>query len=198
MKKTLLWLPLLVAALLLAACAGQKGPATQAVAQVEAALNAVRPDATKYAPDELQQVDAAVTALKDSLAKKDYKSVVANAPAVQSQVSGLQQTVATKKTEMESAVAAATEQWQKLAADVPQMVEAIQSRVDTLSKSRKLPKNVSADALQMAKDGLESMKIAWAEATTMFGSGNAVDAVTKAQAVQEKGKEVMQLLGMNA
>lgn len=198
MKKTSLWLPLLVAALLSAGCAGQKGPATQAVEQAEAGLSALRPDATRYAPDELRQADAAVAELKNSLAKKDYPSVVANAPAISSQISALQQTVATKKTEMDAAVAAATQQWQPLAADVPQMVEAIQSRIDTLGKSRKLPKNLSAEALQSAKDGLESMKIAWDEATSMFGAGNAVDAVTKGRAVQEKGREVMQLLGMNA
>jgi hypothetical protein len=198
MKKTLFWLPLLAVSLLSAGCAGQKEPATQAVAQVEAALNAVRADATKYAPTELQQADTAVTALKEELAKKDYKSVVANAPAVSGQVSALQQAVAAKKSEMESAVAAASQQWQALSADVPQMVAAIQSRVDILSKARKLPKNLNAEAFQSAKDGLESMKIAWSEATTMFGSGNAVDAVTKAQAVKEKGQEVMQLLGMNA
>ena len=114
------------------------------------------------------------------------------------QVSALQQTVATKKSEMDSAVAAATQQWQSLAAEVPKMVEAIQSRVDILSQSRKLPKNLTKEAFESAKGGLEAMKIAWAEATAMFGAGNAVDAVTKAQAVKEKGNEVMQVLGMSA
>lgn len=198
MKKTLFWLSLLAAALVAAGCAGQKEPATKAVAEVEAALNTLRADATKYASDELRQADAAVAGLKDSLAKKDYKSVVASAPAVSGQVSALQQTVVTKKSEMDSAVAAATQQWQSLAAEVPKMVEAIQSRVDILSQSRKLPKNLTKEAFESAKGGLEAMKIAWAEATAMFGAGNAVDAVTKAQAVKEKGNEVMQVLGMSA
>jgi len=54
---------------------------------------------------------------------------------VNSAISGLKDTVAAKKTEME----AASQEWTTLAADLPKMVEAIQSRVDMLSKSRKLP-----------------------------------------------------------
>ena len=99
---------------------------------------------------------------------------------------------------MEAVVAAANQQWQTLGADVPKMVEAIQSRVDILSKARKLPKNVTAEAFQSAKDGLDSMKSAWTEATALHGAGNVVDAVTKGEAVKEKGNEVMTLLGMNA
>lgn len=197
MNKTSFWLATLAAAVLVAGCATQKEPATKAVAEIETSLNAVNEDATKYAPDELQQAQGAVAALKDALDKADYKSVMESAPTVAGRVSALQQTVATRKKEMETAVAAATQQWQTLSAEVPAMVVAIQGRVDALSKPRKLPKNVSAASFQSAKDGLEAMKMAWTEATAMFGAGNAVDAAAKAQVVKDKGAEVMQLLAMN-
>ena len=196
MTKTPFWL-LLTAIAVLGGCAGQKEPATAAVARIESSLNAFRADAQKLAPTELQQVDAAIAGLKSSLASNDYKAVLASAPSVSSQVTALQQTMATKKQEMEAAVAAASEKWQALSADVPQMVQAIQSRVNVLSKSRKLPANVSKESFQAAKDGLESMKSAWGEATSQFSSGNTVDAASKAQAIKDKGSEVMKLLGMN-
>jgi hypothetical protein len=197
MKKTTLWLPLIATCLAVAGCANQKEPAANAITQIETSLSSLRADAEKYAASELQQVDSAVATLKSSLASGDYKAVLASAPAVTSQVSALQQTIATKRQQMEAAVAAASQQWQSLSAQVPQMVQAIQSRVDILSKSKKLPANISAETLQAAKDGLESMKSAWGEATTLFSAGNAVDAATKAQAIKEKGSEVMRLLGMN-
>jgi hypothetical protein len=198
MNKKLIWLPLVMAALLALGCAGQKAPATKAVADIEATVASLRSDAQTYAPGELQQVEDVLAGLKEQLGKKDYKSVVANAPGVAAQVDSLKQVVTQKRSEREAAVAAASQQWQALSADVPKMIEAIQSRVDILGKARKLPKNVSAEAFQSAKDGLESMKIAWAEATAKFGAGNPVDAVAKAQAVKEKGNEVMQALGMTA
>jgi hypothetical protein len=94
--------------------------------------------------------------------------------------------------------AAATEQWNSLSADVPKMVAAIQSRVDILGQSRKLPKNVSQAAFDSAKSGLEYMKSTWAEATSAFSSGDAASAVDKANAVKLKGNEVLQALGMTS
>jgi hypothetical protein len=197
MKKTMWLLPLIATCLAVAGCTNQKEPAANAISQIEATLSSLRADAEKFAPNELQQIDDGVSKLKSSLASSDYKAVLASAPGVSSQVSALQQTIATKKQEFDAAVAAASEQWKSLSTEVPQMVEVIQSRVDMLTKSRKLPPSVSAESLQAAKDGLASMKSAWGEATALFTSGNAVDAVSKGQAVKTKASEVMKSLGLN-
>lgn len=200
MKKTntLTWLALVAVALLAAGCANQKEPANRAVADLEASISSVRDDAAKYASSELQQAEATLASMKEQLAKGDYKAVVAAAPAATSQIAALQQTVSAKKTEAQAAMAAASEQWKSLSTEVPQMVAAIQSRVDMLSQSRKLPKNVTTQSLQTAKDGLEWMKTTWTEATSAFGSGNPVDAVAKAQTVKDKGAEVLEALGMGS
>ena len=189
------WL-IVAAALLATGCANQKEPAEKAVAQVESALAAVKDEAAKYAPDALQGVESTLAGIKDKLAKGDYESVLAEAPQVTSAVSSLKETVATKKAEAEAAIAAATTEWNSLSADVPKMVAAIQSRVDILGQSRKLPKNVSQEAFDAAKAGLETMKSTWAEATSAFASGDAVNAVNLANSVKRKGSEVLAQLGM--
>jgi len=191
-----LGLALVAMALLAAGCARQKEPATKAVADIEASLSSLQADATEYASAELQSVQDSLASLKASLANNDYKAVLATAPAVSSQVASLQQTVAQKKQEAQAAMAAATEKWKSLSADLPNMLSAIQSRVDTLSKSKKLPKNVSADAFQSAKDGLAALKSGWDEASADFTAGKATDAVAKAEAAKAKGEEVLKLLGM--
>ncbi|HKE96524.1 MAG TPA: hypothetical protein VKB34_19605 [Povalibacter sp.] len=190
------WLALIAAALFVAACAGQKAPAEKAVADIEATLSSIRDDASKYAPAELQQAEAGLASLRDSLAKKDYKAVVAAAPALSAQLTTLQQTVTAKRDEAQAAMAAASEQWKSFSTQVPDMVAAIQSRVDILSQAKKLPKTLTADTFQAAKDGLEAAKSSWAQATSQFGSGDPVGAVAKAQEAKAKADEVLKLLGM--
>jgi len=182
--------------LMLAACASQKEPAEKAVAQVESSLAEFRADAEKYAADELKAVDTSVTKLRNNLAGKDYSSVVRSATAVASEVKSLKQTVATRKADMEATMAAAQAEWTDLSAKVPQMVEAIQTRVDTLSKSRKLPKNLDKAGFETVKTDLETMKTEWTEAGSQFASGMAADAVRKARAAKAKGDELLAKLEM--
>lgn len=84
-------------------------------------------------------------------------------------------------------------EWATLSADVPQMVTAISSRVDVLSKSRKPPASY-----HQARTGLDGLKSLWGEATAAASAGNFEEAVNKARTVQRQGKEVMGLLGMSS
>jgi chromosome segregation ATPase len=179
--------------LLMVGCANQKEPATNAVASIEASLAEVRDDAAKYAPTELQDVESTLAKLKAKLAKEDYKDVLGETQPLNAAVNTLKETVVSKKTQ----IAAATNEWTDLSTDVPKMVAAIQSRVDVLSKSRKLPTNLTKENFDAAKSGLETMKATWAEATAAFDAGNAMEASDKGRAVKAKGEEVLKLLGMS-
>ena len=190
-----IWLSL-ATAILVVGCASQKEPAMKMVADAESALGAIKDDAAKYLPADLAGVEANVAELKANVEKGDYKSVLAGAPKVMSAIGALKDAVAAKKSEVEAAMAAAAAEWSSLSADVPKMVEAIQSRVDILGKSKKLPKNLSQEAFDSAKSGLDSMKSLWAEATNAFSSGDAINAVDKAKGVKAKGEEVLKSLGM--
>ena len=76
------------------------------------------------------------------------------------------------------------------------MVEAIQSRVNILSKSRRLPAGISKDKFESAKTDLSSITQTWTEASNAFNSGNLMDAVTKAKNVKDKAVEIMNAIGM--
>lgn len=180
--------------LALAACSSQKGPATQAVDAATAALASVRDEAAQFLPSDLQGVEASVNALKDQLANKDYKSVLANAPALMTSINSLSDAVSARK----SAVEAATAEWSTLSADVPNMVSAIQSRLDVLAKSKRLPKGLTQASYDSAKAGFDTMKSTWDAATAAATAGDPLDAVAKAREVQAKGNEVLALLGMGA
>ena len=122
--------------LVLAACANQKEPATAAINSIESAISAASADASKYVPDQLADVQSKFGALKDSFSKQDYKAVLAGAPAVLSAAQGLAAAAAAKKDEIMKAL---TGDWTQLSGALPNLVSAVKSRVDILSKSRKLP-----------------------------------------------------------
>ena len=83
------FLSMVFAALLLAGCANQMEPAQKAIADIEAAITAAGPDASQYIPDELQAVTSQLADLKAKFDQKDYKGVLAAAPALLTQAQGL-------------------------------------------------------------------------------------------------------------
>jgi hypothetical protein len=179
----------LLAASLVAACASQKVPAEVAVKAAEQAFAAAKGEAVKYVPDQVKGVQDALDAAKASLAKGDYVAALTAAQALPAQIGQLQAAVAAKKAEL-------MQTWATLNASLPQVVQAIQSRVDILSKSKKLPKGLDAAKLDSAKSGLAAITEAWGAATAAAGSGNLADAVSKAKAVKGQAVEVLTTLGM--
>ena len=198
MKKQAVWLLATLVALLVVGCASQKAPAEQAVASAESALAAVRDTAQKYAPDQLQVVEGQLAGLKDSLAKGDYKSVLAAAPGISAAIGNLKDSAEAKKAEADAANAKAKDAWTSMGSDVQMMADAIQSRIDVLSKSHHLPKGVTADSLAAAKSGLDSLKAAWGDATNAAATGDYATAVSKGQAVKDQGTQIMKSLGMTS
>lgn len=198
MRIAKMYVALTAITLVLAACANQKEPAEKAVAQVESALAEFRADAEKYAAEELKSVEESVAKLKANLASKDYSAVVTGAPSVSSAVTSLKDTVAKAKIDAEAVMAAAQAEWGELSTSVPQLVEAIQSRVDTLAKSRKLPANVDKATFETIKTDFETVKTDWTTAGSQFASGAAADAVRTARAARAKGEEILVKLGMKS
>lgn len=168
--------------LVLAACANQKEPATAAINSIESAISAASADASKYVPDQLADVQSKFGALKDSFSKQDYKAVLAGAPAVLSAAQGLAAAAAAKKDEIMKAL---TGDWTQLSGALPNLVSAVKSRVDILSKSRKLPAGVDLPA---AKSGLEEASSLWSKAQGAFSSGNLEEAVNTAKEVKAKAE----------
>ena len=196
MKKYSVFLLAAVAAVLLSGCNTQKGPAEQAVAGAQAALEAVRDDAQKYAPEQLGGVEAKLSDMKGSFEKGDYAGVLAAAPGMTAAISSMKDAAAAKKNEAVAALAKAKDDWGPASTAVPKMVDDLAKRVETLSKSKKLPKGVTKEAVAAAKAGLGSLKSTWADASNAASSGDFTTAMAKADAVKSKAAEMMKSLGM--
>jgi hypothetical protein len=182
-------------AVLLTACANHKEPAEKAVAQIEASFNELKADAGKYAAEELKGVEESIAKLKSQIGKQDFESVVRQAPYVASSLSSLKNTVATRKAEAEELLAAAQQEWTDLSASVPALVTRLQSRMDTLTRSRVTPRGFDKASFETAKQDFEKVKTSWTEASSEFASGMAASAVRKARAAKAKGEHLAQKLG---
>jgi hypothetical protein len=186
-----------VAATALVGCS-KKDPAEKAIGSVESALAPVREAAQKYVPDQLQAVNGQIAAAKDSLAKGDYAAVIESAPKLTRAIGDLKTAAEAKKAEVEAALAKAKEAWGPVSADLPKMIDAIQSRVSVLSKSHSLPSGITKDGLASAKSGVESLKSTLSDATAAAGSGDFTGAMAKAEEIKAKAGEIMQSLKMKA
>ena len=167
-------------AALAVACANQMEPAQKALDGLGNAVTAAdAAGASRYIPEQFSAVQAKVGELKAAVDKKDYAAVLAGAPAVLGEAQALIGAAAAKKDEV---VKAATAEWTTLGASLPQLVEAVKSRVGVLGKSKHLPAGVDLEA---AKTGLADATAAWDKAQK---AGNVEDAVAAAREAKAKAE----------
>jgi len=185
------FLTLFSVAIIFAACANQMEPAKNALANINNKLNSAAADAQKYIPDQFAQAQAKVAGLTASYEKQNYAAVLAGAPAVLAEVNGLAGAAAAKKDEVAKEVGNG---WRSLAASVPQAVSAVQTQIDTLSKTKHVPKGVD---LAAAKSGLADATAAWDKAQEAFKTGDPADAVTAGKDAQTKVAAAAAALKLN-
>jgi hypothetical protein len=182
-----------MAAILLAACAGQKGPAQKLIGDIEATVIAASVEAAKYVPDELAAVQSKLGALKASFDKQDYAAVVSGGPQVLGEAQNLATAAAAKKDEILKTL---NDQWTGLAGSLPADVAAVQNRIDVLSKKpgKKLAAGIDLDA---AKAGAGDATALWSKAQAAFAAGNLDEAVSTAKDVKVKIEALAASLKMN-
>ena len=173
---------LAVAALLVAACGGQRDVAQKMIGDIQTTVNAAAPDAGRYVPDQLADVQSKLGELKASYDKKDYKAVVSAAPPVMSAAQGLQRAAAARKQLIHQGL---VDEWNSLSSSLPASTSSIQSRIDFLSKpeNKKLTSGVDLTA---ATSNLSDSQSLWTKAQGASDKGDLEAAVTIAKVVKSK------------
>ena len=182
-----------LATIVLAGCASQMEPAQRSISDIEAIVSAASPEAAKYVPDQLTDVQSKLGELKASFDKNDYAAVLTGAPAVLSAAQSLAGAAAAKKDELTKAL---NEQWSGLAAVLPRSMTAIQSRLGVLGKksSKQLAAGIDLDA---ANDRLSNATSLWSKAQAAFATGNLTEAVTTAKTVRSDLDRLASTLNMD-
>ena len=191
-KKYMLPTLFIVLILFLAACgSSNKEPATAAIKAAEAAFTASRGEAEKFVPDQAKSVEDTIKIAKASFEKGKFDDALNIAMAAQEKVKEMNAAVAARKANL-------AKNWEEITGGVPEMLDAIKSRLDTLKASKRLPKSLDKDKLEGAEKHYEIAATIWDVAKSFFSEGNIADAIAMAESAKEDAVEAMKFLEMQA
>jgi hypothetical protein len=185
------WMLAFAASLVLAGCANQQEPATKALEAAQAALGAVREEASQFAPEQLKAVEEALERTRGQLAAGKYSDVLTAAPMLTQQIGELRSAASDGKARLEAAMAEAKELWPSLSADLPKMADALKARLEALGKMKTLPEGVDAANLDFARKSYEELSTEWTAAQADFAAGNFTDAASKANSARRRATDLM-------
>lgn len=182
--KTLLHVGILALCVGAAACNMQQAPAEAALKAAQDAFNGMSAEAQKYVPDQAKAIQSSLAAMQDAIAKSDFSSVIAQAPAITTKLSSLGAAIAAKKTELTTA-------WTSMTSSMPAMVTSLSGEVDKMMASRRLPAGVTKEAVAAAKTGMGTVNEMWTKAMAAAATGDALTATQLGAQVQSKVNEIM-------
>jgi hypothetical protein len=181
--------------LLLIACDGQKAPAEAAFAQIQASVAPASADLEKYAPEQYAQLTAKIDEMKSKLNTKDYAGALAIKDQVMAQLVAASGAAANHKNALMHKLSG---EWQGLVATVPTLLGQLGSRVSSMQSAAKLPANVTAGAVQQAKQSVADLNTEWTLAIEAMKSRDMETAVNKAHAIEKRAAEISTMLGLKA
>jgi len=187
--RVLKYLFVILAAALLVACARDKEPAEAAIKAAGQAIEQIRGEAAVYAPDQLKQLEDSLKAAQDNFAKKEYKAALDGATALGAKAQDVAKAAAAKKAEL-------TKSWEDMSAGIPQMMDAIKSRLDILSKAKKLPAGLDKDKLAALNSGYDEAMKQFQAAKDAASAGDFNKAIEAGNAIKQKGMEIATTLGL--
>jgi hypothetical protein len=170
-------------------CSMAKGKAESAIAVADSSLQAVAVEAQAYVPDQYAAAGAQVTAARTDFESGSFADALTKAQEATTLVGDLGPAIEAKKAEM-------AQMWQGMSETMPATVQSIQSKLDELSKARRLPAGVTRDAVTQAQHSLQEISASWTQAVEAQGKGDLATATSLAAGVKAKADELMNTLGM--
>ena len=83
-----------------------------------------------------------------------------------------------------------------MTAGIPQLMDAVKSRLDILSKAKKLPAGLDKDKLAALNAGYDEAVKQFQEAKDAASAGNFSKAIEAGNAIKQKGMEIATTLGL--
>lgn len=151
-----------------------KGPAEDALGVVDAALEAARPELSRYAPAELAALTAAAAEARAHLDEGRYTDALRAAQALPARIEAAVASVAEKK----EALAA---RWDSLSSALGPAVEDLTARIDDLAGLETLPRGWDAERLAATRRDLDSITTRWAQASETRKAGDVATALGTAE-----------------
>ena len=180
-----------LASLLLAAIAAcNKGPARDALAEVDQQLAAARPLLETYAPERLPPLRALRNDAAACLAAGEYTQALKLAQRLPLQIEGASAVAKARRDALGA-------EWAPLSGRVPLVLEGALRRAAELADTATLPRGLDAASLAEVQAELRAARAAWAEASAQFESGQVPKAVAAGRLVQTRVEVAAARLGLS-
>jgi hypothetical protein len=190
MKNVWKTMAVVVPFVLVAACTdAAKAPAEAAMAAAASAVDSLKGEATKWAPEAVKAVETSYGSAKDLIAKQDYKGALATAGEIPAKAKDALAKAASNKDLVVKA-------WNEAGGSLTKMMDSAKSRLDTLAQSKKLPKGMDKATLAQAQADLSTLQSGWASAVEQFKAGDTSGAMAKASALKAQGLALLKTLGL--
>jgi len=175
--------------LLAVACTdAAKAPAEAAMAAASSAVDSLKGEAEKYAPDAVKSVQASFASAKDLITKQDYKGALAAAGEIPGKARAALAAAAAKKD-------ALLKSWSELAAGVPEMVNNLKARIASLSSAKKLPKGIDKAVIAKANEGVAAIESGWQGLADQVKGGNYDAAIAKGKELKAQAQAILASIG---
>ena len=179
----------LAVACLASALACNKGPARDALAETEQAIEAARPQLEAYAPEDLAALRVEVQQARAELDAGRYTGALRLAQRLPGRIRAAVEKAASRKGELVA-------DWAMLCADLPAVQRAVAARLDELSQRKPPARGFDGDALSSARTELVELTEAWSRATAAFGSGQVSRALEDGRQVKARTDALAARLGL--
>ncbi|HET8733654.1 MAG TPA: hypothetical protein VFM45_07785 [Anaeromyxobacteraceae bacterium] len=177
---------LMVPVALVAACTdGAKAPAEAAMAAASTAMESLKGDAARYAPEEVKKLESTYGVARDSLANKDYQGALTFTKDIPARAKEVLAKADAAKADLAKA-------WKEAGDGIASTLEAAKHH---LSGHGKPPAGLDKAGLARVHADLQSIEDGWATAKAQYGSGDLSGAVAKAKELNAQGQEVLKALG---
>jgi hypothetical protein len=165
-----------------------KAPAEAAMAAASAAIDSLKGDAARYAPEAVKAVESSYAVARDSMANKDYQGAITFAKDIPGRAQDALAKAAANKEALDRA-------WNDAAARLNGQIEEARHAIEGLAHSRKLPAGVDAGAVERARTGLDSLRKDWADVQAQREGGDWSGAAAKVDALGARASEILRSVG---
>jgi hypothetical protein len=175
----------------LVACSPPQEPARHAVQNVDTAVSAVATQGQEYLPEQFASLQQRASALKAAYDRGDYKQVLADAPTLLNDLQALGAAAAARNA---AAMKVLEEEWKALAASIPDLLGAVQDRIDTLSNNKKDAAKVDLGGARASMNGVDEQ---WSKAQETYTAGDLTAAVKDARGVKNRAEAAARSLKLS-
>jgi hypothetical protein len=189
MSRRLLALSVLPA-LWLAGCADPaKAPAQAALVEADAALLGLAPEVERLAPEEVRAVRVAREVALAAAGRKDWKGALGVALTVRAKADVAVEAARARKQALARA-------WAQARVDVPNLLYALEDRLDELADTRRLPAGLDRPALAAARTELEATRSEWEQVAPLGEGADPAAGIARAEGLRARVVTVLDKVGL--